>query len=251
MTDERSTLPEKPPVDALPFIEVSEGQEKRPGVVSYRQMELIDGAIVLKPDRTQVAAEEVPLDIIEEEVTEMETSGKWIPKERSKQEALSRDTYVRITVRVQNGEMSVVDSAQIEGKLAMPSNLGGNFVYEVTRGQERIYIDSIPDIGTKRSFADPNAPSERRREHIIELDSYEFNVLVPEEALTLEALQDLDITLYRAKEPLKMDIRPEPTEIQFERELRKVAHLRGIPYESLPPKVQSAMEAKSLVQKPN
>lgn len=223
-----STLPEKPALHAAPMIAESAGPLKPHGAAPIQQMELLQGRILLKATRTAQA-------VTEEVRPNMSPGGEWPKKAKPAYAARSADRYIRFRVRVDNGKMSIVDAHAIEGTLLTPASVGGNFVYEVLHGQQRLHADSIPEPGVRRSFADPNAPPQERREKITELTTYEFDIHIPEKDLTLEALPDISVTLYRAKEPVTgMKVGPMPMGAQFEKELREIAYVKGIPANMLP-----------------
>ncbi len=143
--------------------------------------------------------------------------------------------YVRLRVRVENGEMSIVDSHLVDSPLLMPTTLHAAHAYEVTVGTTLLHADSIPDLGIVRSFANPDGPPEQRRHHSYALSTYEFDARVPTDALTAEALPDVTVALYRMKDRSPVRVQTlSRLGAQFERELREVARLRGIDPQFLP-----------------
>jgi hypothetical protein len=148
--------------------------------------------------------------------------------------------YVRLRVRVEeDGGTSIIDSHFVNSALLQPSTIHGNFAYEVTEGQKRLHLDSIPDLGVFRSFVNPDGPLEERQHHMYELKTYEFDVRVPARELAAAALPKVAITLYRVKEA--RPILPagiQPLHVQYQRELREVARLEGVPARILPEAVQ-------------
>src|SRR4051794_18771367 len=108
--------------------------------------------------------------------------------------------YVRLRVRVENGQMSVVDSHRVEGPLAQTTAFEGAYAYEVTDGDRLLHAGSIPDLGVFRSFAHPDGVLEQRRHHSYEMSTYEFHARVPAAALTRAALPNVTVVLYRVKE---------------------------------------------------
>ena len=156
-----------------------------------------------------------------------------------KHRAGSPEGYVRFRVRVADGKMSIVDSHLVPSALVQPSVIHGNFTYEVTEGEQRLHLDSIPDLGVVRSFANPSGPLEQQRHHTYELSTYEFDVRVPAESLTQADLRHVTIALYRVKELRPpMTVGRIPLSVQFQRELREVARLDGISSKALPELLQ-------------
>jgi hypothetical protein len=139
--------------------------------------------------------------------------------------------YVRLRLRVTDGEMSVVGAKAVEGPLVEPK-LQGALAYEVTVGAKRVAAGGIPDVGERRSFPDPQGKGELSGHHVEELRTYEVNVRVPKEQVSAAALPRLEIALYRMKEELP-ETRPDmlaasPIGEQFDRELREVGRMKGI-----------------------
>jgi hypothetical protein len=139
--------------------------------------------------------------------------------------------YVRLRLRVTDGEMSVVGAKAVEGPLVEPK-LQGALAYEVTVGERRIAAGGIPDVGERRSFPDPEGRGEMSGHHVEELRTYEVSVRVPKEQVSAAALPRLEIALYKMKEELPEArgdrLPPGPIGAQFERELREVGRMKGI-----------------------
>ena len=139
--------------------------------------------------------------------------------------------YVRLRLRVRDGEMDVVGAKAVEGPL-VESKLQGALAYEATVGKKRVAAGAVPDIGERRSFADPKGKGELRGHHVEQLPSYEVAVRVPKDQVSAAALPRLEIALYRVKEELpetRTDMLPAgPIGEQFDRELREVGRLKGI-----------------------
>jgi hypothetical protein len=140
------------------------------------------------------------------------------------------DGYIRLHVRVDDGEMSIVDTKVVDSTLVQPAVIHGNFAYEVTEGDRRLHFDSIPDIGVTRSFVNPGGPLEERQHNITENKAYEFMVRIPVASLRTAAMPQVAVALYRVKEPRPhMVVTERPIAVEYERELREVARLEGLP----------------------
>jgi hypothetical protein len=145
--------------------------------------------------------------------------------------------YVRFRVRVdEGGQASIVDSHFVDDDLTMAPTIHGEHAYEVSLGDRLLHADTIPDLGVVRSFSDPHGTPEQRRHHTYREGRYDFDVRVPAAELTRRALPKIEIALYRAKDraPTRRLTEAAPLGSQFERELREVTRLAGIPRESLP-----------------
>jgi hypothetical protein len=157
-------------------------------------------------------------------------AAKTAPPQEPKKPGKQPNKYVRLHVRVESGQMSVIDSHEVAGPLAEATALTGGHAYEVTLDGERLHAGSLPDLNVVRSFPNPGGPPEEQLHHTYELSTYEFNVRVPSAALTPSALPKLEIALYRVKEPVTR-VSPAATSLAaaHDRELREVARMKGVP----------------------
>ena len=224
-------LPEKPSTDAPASPARGKGARK--------------GKVAPSPQRVRGKLR------LKEKATKLMTRPAAPPEHYQDQTGLKRtapggEGYVRLRVHVdEDGATSIVDSHFVNSALAQPSTIHGNFVYEVTEGEKRLHLDSIPDLGVYRSFVNPDGPLEERQHHIYELKTYEFDVRVPARELAEAALPKVAITLYRVK-----DARPvmpagiRPLHVQYHRELREVARLDGVPAKILPEAVQKLRQKR-------
>ena len=148
--------------------------------------------------------------------------------------------YVRLTVRVDHGALSVVDSHVVEGPLAQTTTFHGPFAYEVTDGGRLLHAGSIPDLGTVRAFADMDGTPEQHRHHTYQLDTYEFDVRVPAAALREAALSNVAIVLHRVKAPDEIatpaaTLAAAPLAVQRSETFREIGRVVGIPAHLLTP----------------
>jgi hypothetical protein len=158
----------------------------------------------------------------------------------SRGEAADEQGYVRIRVRLENGELSVQDLRHVEGPLVANEELHGELAYEVTIGGRRISSGAIPDVPTLRSFPHPEPAPGQEGHHFTPATSFEFLVRVPKEALSERALPRLRIAVYRIKEgPVPRTEGPEPLAERFPKELREIGRIRGIRIEDLPKSAQT------------
>lgn len=151
-----------------------------------------------------------------------------------REEPKLRERYVRLRLRVEGGEISVVGARSVEGPLIAAEKLHSGLVYEAALGKKRIGIGSIPDVGVTRSFPLPEGSPGPEGHFITELPSYEFDVRLPQKEISPRALPRLRIVVYRAKGTTPIQrIHPEPLHVQFGERLREVAQLRGIYLDNL------------------
>jgi hypothetical protein len=190
----------------------------------------IKGRMALKPDVEDARKRA-------EEEARKRGSDKGPPDGRDQQPRKppkSPERYVRLRVRVDDGELSIVDSHVIEGPLAQASTFEGAFAYEVVHGDSLLHAGSLPDLNTVRSFAHPNGTPEQKRHHTYELSTYEFNARLPAAAIKPTTLRKIAVVLHRVKErphvhaafgqPLAA-----PLGVQQAREMREVGRVVGLP----------------------
>jgi hypothetical protein len=221
-------LPLKPGMEAPPVVIKKRGLQKKEGVIPRQE---IGGKIILKDDK--VLKKEQIIISKKKQPAPMEIWGKKELQIRAVAQPSER--YIHFRMRVIDGEMSIVDSHLVEGKLVTPSKVDGNYLYEVTLGEKRLHIDSLPDLGVRRSFTNITGTEDEKREHITYLSTYEFDVRVPEKEFKGVDLSNINIALYRTKERVKM-IKPGlmSLNIEFNNELREVSRIKGIHADMLP-----------------
>lgn len=164
------------------------------------------------------------------------------PPEQAPQagEAESEEQYVRLRMRVADGEITVVGVHVVDGPLLQPDRLHAGLAYEVNRGQERLLgLGTIPDAGIRRGFPPPDSDIG----HSISVEpSFEFTARIPRAEFTREALPELDVTVYRIKGEAPAEaVSGAELDAQFDA-LRPVARLRGLESEALAPGVEEQLE---------
>jgi hypothetical protein len=148
------------------------------------------------------------------------------------------DGYLRLLLRVDDGEVSVVGASRVPGPLRTSGPLQGGLAYEVSIGPEQLGAGEVPDPGVRRGFAPPDDPA--RGHSVVEVPSYEFTARFPAGGLSPGDLPDLQVTVYRLDGGQAV---PLPTlREQSGRATREVAALRGIRTEGLPQAVRVDLE---------
>lgn len=143
--------------------------------------------------------------------------------------------YVRMRVRLDNGELSILDSHLVEGPLREGAAFVGGYAYDVTLGDELLHAGPTPDLGERRSFIAPNPAAGEDMHHITEVSEAIFTVRVPAEKLTRSSLGDVRVRLFRLKdEAAEGRLVPEPLDRRFPDAVRVVAETRGLPTKVLP-----------------
>jgi hypothetical protein len=158
---------------------------------------------------------------------------------RPRQAERTGEQYLRLRVRVDDGQLSIVDTHLVDGPLAQTNAFQGRFAYEVTDGRRLLHAGAIPDLGTVRSFAHPNGTVEQRRHHTYELSTYEFDARVPVALLRSAELSNVMVALYRVKQPARPDalhaaLTTEPLGVQRDMQLREIGRVVGLPASLLP-----------------
>ena len=149
---------------------------------------------------------------------------------------------VRLRLRIVDGVAQVIGIRVVPGVRAEPERLHYGLAYEVRAGNRRIAIGSVPDVGTRRSFPDPEGRPGMQGHHLAELNSIEVNLRLPHDAFTAAALAKLQIELYRMKgPPPDVPLTAAPLAEQFRDVLRPVAELRGIRAADLPRSLQTQL----------
>lgn len=148
---------------------------------------------------------------------------------------------VRLRLRVDRGRISVIGAHPVPGVAEPPERLDYGLAYEISDGDRRLAVGSVPDVGQRRSYPDPEGRPGLDGHHLEELDSFEINVRVPQRALSTASLPRLRVTLFRMKGQVAKPITAAPLAQQFADQLRPVAELRGIGLEGLAEPVQAQL----------
>ena len=231
-----------PDPDAEPIVE-----NERRGRMSDRERapRRISGKVTLMADEPRAPKggknrmDPVP-ERADRKVSRTRTRGE-LPAQLEPRAARSaaEEGYLRVRVRVEDGELSVEDIRAVEGPLVTNEALHGDLAYEVTMGGRRLSSGSIPDAGMMRSFP-PLEPAEGQEGHFFTpATSYEFVVRIPKDAVSIRSLPRLNVTLFRIKEPVPLAEGPEPLGDRFPKELHEVGRIRGIRIEHLPKHAQA------------
>ncbi len=150
------------------------------------------------------------------------------------------ESYVRMRVQVKDGQLRVADSHLVDGPLGQTPNLSALNVYEVSLGDRLLHAGAIPDLGVQRSFVNPDGPPSERGHHLAERPVTEFMARVPAHELTAETIGSITVRLHRVKEPLThARVGAAPLADQFERQIRHVAELVGLPRSVLPDQIEA------------
>lgn len=158
---------------------------------------------------------------------------------RHMEKSMAPEQYVRLRIRVRDGRMSVIDSHLVDGPLGQIGSFSGTNAYEVTLGDRLLHAGSLPDLGIQRSFVDPDGPEAQRAHHYTERRVLEFSARVPAHEVTPETIGDIAVRLHRVKGQARSDrLSDLQLSAQFEREMRPIAEIRGLPASALPAAIE-------------
>ena len=251
-------LPTKPPIAAL----ARQHLPAKPAATAPGRENLPAKPAATLPEREEsppaLAREDLPTkraaegasgqeDLMNSGDARQPPSGEPPDQQRPRQAERTGEQYLRLRVRVDNEQLSIVDSQLVDGPLTQTTAFQGRFAYEVTYGGRLLHAGSIPDLGTVRSFAHPNGTLEQRGHHTYELSSYEFDARVSAAQLQGTELSKISIALYRVKQPARPDapramLSSELLAVQREQHLREIGRVVGVPAWALPSELHAQPE---------
>ena len=159
---------------------------------------------------------------------------------------------VRLRLRVDRGQVSLVGAHAVPGEPPITQRLDYGLAYEIANGSRRVAFGSVPDVGTRRSFPDPEGRAGMQGHHLAELETFEINVRMPQKEFSERTLPKLRVTLFRMKEqPTAVSISEAPLAQQFGNQLRPVAELRGIDPRGLPDAVRAQVRSAATTRVEN
>jgi hypothetical protein len=155
---------------------------------------------------------------------------------------MSLGGYVRVKVRLEKGQLSVIDLKQVPGPLAMPSGITRSYVYEVLLDEQQIALGSLPDLGVRRSFANRDVPGPEGKHHFAKLSTLEFFVRIPKGYVSTANLPKLNLVLHDVQDAPHRLTSLTPLQKQAGVRAVEVARLAGIRLEQLSPTVRPHLE---------
>ncbi|TLX84766.1 MAG: hypothetical protein E6L04_06335 [Thaumarchaeota archaeon] len=152
---------------------------------------------------------------------------------RKKPSRQKDESYLRLRLLIQDGNMSVVEAHKVNGPLTMENKIESSLVYEAVIPSKRIAMGSITDVGFNRSFPNPEGVPGQEGHLFIEVPSYEFYARLPVKDLSASILPKLEIAVYKVKSPIENTMGEKSLAADFGNELREVARLKGISIKTL------------------
>jgi hypothetical protein len=167
------------------------------------------------------------------------TLGDQIARSSRRKSAAGREQYIRLRIRVHNDRLSVIDSHLVDGPLGQTKGFSGANAYEVTLGDRLLHAGALPDLGVQRSFPNLAGPPEQRGHYFTERPIYEFTARLPAHEVSRETIGKIAVRLYRVKDEARTDrLGSAPLARQFERQVRQIGELVGLPASVLPQAIQ-------------
>lgn len=154
----------------------------------------------------------------------------------------SRDGYVRVQIRVEKGQLSVIDIKQVPGPLAIPSAVIRGYTYEVLLDEQQIALGSVPDVGVRRSFANSDVRGPEGKHHFTALPTFEFFARIPKGHVSTANLPKINIVLHNVQEAPDRLTTLTPLQKQSGVNTVEVGRLSGIKLEQLPPAIRPHLE---------
>jgi len=151
-----------------------------------------------------------------------------------------RQQYVRLRIRLRGDQLSIIDSHLVDGPLGQVTGFPGTNAYEVTLDGRLLHAGALPDLGVQRSFPNPEGPEVQHGHFFTQRDVSEFVARVPAEDLSPETIKRVKVTLHRVSEEVRAPrLGPESLALQFERQIRPVAEIEGLPESVLPQAIEA------------
>jgi hypothetical protein len=163
---------------------------------------------------------------------------------RSLRSAGGGESYLRLLLHVEDGEVSVQGVSEVAGPLGSPEPLHGGLAYEVSVGARPLAAGAVPDPGVRRSFPpqDPGAAGVEGH-FIVETASYDFTARVPAAQLSSASLPDMQVAVYRLDGGQVVQPAGDRLLVDHAGHLAdEVARLSGIRVEELPVTVRAAFD---------
>ena len=159
------------------------------------------------------------------------------------QNGSAASSYVRLRVLLREGQLTVEQVWMVKGVLTQPPELFGPFVWEVRLDDRRIAMGDIADMGEERGSFDPKDP--KRGHRIVKTSEAEIPIRIAGN-WTAKSLARAELFLSESKLRINRQ-RPadQPLHIQWPRELRLIAHLRGLAPKQMRPKPRPKQSQKT------
>lgn len=151
--------------------------------------------------------------------------------------------YVRMVVRVEHGEMRVVEAREVEGPLVQPTAVAHGIAHELLIGGRRVAVGSLPDAAVARSFSEfgPEGPVAH---HTHPLDTFDFAIRVPLSELRGAELSDMAINVVSVRASRGNAISDVPFQHDPELDVTPVASLTNMAETPVPMALRRIVESQ-------
>jgi hypothetical protein len=173
------------------------------------------------------------------------TQRAYLPPQQPRPPAVAAggESYLRLTVHNENGELTVVAAREVDGPLTVPEVLPSGVSWDVSVGNRRISMGHVPDAGIVRAFANRDVPEPEGRHGFNEVSSFDFNVRIPRQEMTPDLLPNLRLSLHRLHKVPEQALGTQPLRQQLsEEELTEIGHLEGLSGARLAEPARSELE---------
>jgi hypothetical protein len=153
--------------------------------------------------------------------------------------------YIRLRLRVDDGDVSIRDARFVGGPLTKLNEVvtpGLN--YEARIGRRRVAVGDVPDPTQWRGYPDPAGRAGLEGHHMVEQTSYDFTVRIPADKIGASSLGDLRVDLFRwrGRGP---DDHIDISELGKEPKgaVERLATFRGVEREEIPSRVEENLKS--------
>ena len=172
-------------------------------------------------------------------------SSKAVGEQKPKRARRTAESYLRLRVRVENGNMSIVDARQVEGPLIQSSIIQNGYVAELLHNGNPVAVEAIADLGERRPYFDPGRALVEGAAHgSFDVPTAEFALRIPSGAMLFKNLPKAEIALYQIKDssqPLRTRAGAS-LRTDYQSEVREVARLKGVNMTNLSKAAQASVK---------
>ncbi len=149
------------------------------------------------------------------------------PIQREKED--QKEGFVRLRLRVEDGEMSIIGAHSVEGPLLQEESVYGEFGFEMRVEDRRLALGSITDAGEIRGFPPPYPTEDMHGHHVNEQPVHEFAVRIPRQHFTDDNFNRMEISVFRVKGDVDFKgLSSEKSVLVQSDNIRNIARITGI-----------------------
>ena len=152
------------------------------------------------------------------------------------------ESYLRLEIHVENGQLSVAGIKEVAGPLAVPTSVIHGYVYEALVGGQQVAIGSVPDVGVRRAFANRDVPGKEGKHNFVPVPEFDFYVRVPKAQLSIASLPAMVVILHNVRSVPDRIESATPLALQPGVQSDEVGRLGGVQLQRLEPAVRAQFE---------